>query len=64
MTFSFKGGKFNSSWLIVVGIYSVHSTEVDPIQTNLALRLSDGLSLEGLRLHGKARFVFEKLMGF
>ena len=26
---------------------------VDPIQTNLALRLSDGLSLEGLRLHGK-----------
>lgn len=26
---------------------------VDPISSNLALRLSDGLSLEGLRLHGK-----------
>ena len=35
----------------------VHPTEVDPISTNLALRLSDGLSLEGLRLHGKARIL-------
>ena len=41
-----------------MGIFGlVHSTEVDPISTNLALRLSDGLSLEGLRLHGKARIL-------